>query len=142
MIVACGAAYIGVGMTGLMLHLGWVEAEPAWSMIASTGRTPEWFATTRAAPVAGTWSRPRIRIRNHCRYRASATGMRTAELSSESNPNGSTSAIAGVANVAGNVVGLMPHPERASDQLLGSDDGNVLLSSFLDAAARYASSRS
>ena len=55
------------------------------------------------------------------------------------NPNGSTGAIAGVANLAGNVVGLMPHPERASDELLGSADGNLLLSSFLDAAARYAS---
>jgi phosphoribosylformylglycinamidine synthase len=55
------------------------------------------------------------------------------------NPNGSTAAIAGVANRAGNVVGLMPHPERASDPLLGSADGVVLLRSFLDAARAYAS---
>ena len=44
------------------------------------------------------------------------------------NPNGSVDAIAGVCNEAGNVVGLMPHPERASDLLLGSSDGLALLS--------------
>jgi phosphoribosylformylglycinamidine synthase I len=50
------------------------------------------------------------------------------------NPNGSVADIAGIANQAGNVVGLMPHPERASDRLLGSDDGLVLLGALLDAA--------
>lgn len=49
------------------------------------------------------------------------------------NPNGSTGSVAGVANATGNVVGLMPHPERASDPLLGSDDGLVLLGAFLGA---------
>ena len=47
------------------------------------------------------------------------------------NPNGSIGDIAGVCNEARNVVGLMPHPERASHRLLGSVDGNVLLSSLL-----------
>ena len=42
------------------------------------------------------------------------------------NPNGSRDDIAGVANEAGNVVGLMPHPERAMSTLLGSADGVVL----------------
>jgi phosphoribosylformylglycinamidine synthase len=50
------------------------------------------------------------------------------------NPNGSVEDIAGIANPAGNVVGLMPHPERASDPLLGSTDGLVLLESLLAAA--------
>jgi phosphoribosylformylglycinamidine synthase I len=50
------------------------------------------------------------------------------------NPNGSVDDIAGVANVAGNVVGLMPHPERASESILGSDDGAVLLRALLAAA--------
>lgn len=50
------------------------------------------------------------------------------------NPNGSVGDVAGVANAAGNVVGLMPHPERASDALLGSADGLPLLRSFLAAA--------
>lgn len=47
------------------------------------------------------------------------------------NPNGSRGDIAGVANQEGNVVGLMPHPERAMSTLLGSIDGRVLLESFL-----------
>ena len=50
------------------------------------------------------------------------------------NPNGSLDDIAGICNEAGNVVGLMPHPERASDVLLGSADGVVLLESLLAAA--------
>jgi len=52
------------------------------------------------------------------------------------NPNGSTESIAGVRNAAGNVVGLMPHPERAMEALLGSSDGRGLLGSFVDAATR------
>jgi len=47
------------------------------------------------------------------------------------NPNGSLDDIAGISNAGGNVVGLMPHPERASDPLLGSADGAVLLGSLL-----------
>ncbi len=47
------------------------------------------------------------------------------------NPNGSVDDIAGVCNVGRNVVGLMPHPERASDAILGSADGNVMLRSVL-----------
>ena len=47
------------------------------------------------------------------------------------NPNGSRDDIAGVANKAGNVVGLMPHPERAMSELLGSADGWVLFEGFL-----------
>jgi phosphoribosylformylglycinamidine synthase subunit PurQ / glutaminase len=50
------------------------------------------------------------------------------------NPNGSRDAIAAVANEGGNVVGLMPHPERASSALLGSEDGLVLLGSLVAAA--------
>ena len=50
------------------------------------------------------------------------------------NPNGSLDNIAGISNEAGNVVGLMPHPERASSALLGSSDGLVMLSSLLAAA--------
>jgi phosphoribosylformylglycinamidine synthase len=48
------------------------------------------------------------------------------------NPNGSRDDIAGVTNRAGNVVGLMPHPERAMSTLLGSADGLVLFEGFLD----------
>jgi phosphoribosylformylglycinamidine synthase I len=53
-----------------------------------------------------------------------------------SNPNGSLRAIAGVLNAEGNVVGLMPHPERAGEAILGSDDGIGILRSLVDSAAR------
>lgn len=46
------------------------------------------------------------------------------------NPNGSARNIAGVSNEAGNVAGLMPHPERASEPILGSTDGRSLLASI------------
>ena len=51
------------------------------------------------------------------------------------NPNGSVDDIAGITNEGRNVVGLMPHPERATSVLLGSDDGLPLLRSLVDAAA-------
>ena len=46
-------------------------------------------------------------------------------------PNGSQGQAAAVTNANGNIVGVMPHPERGSDELLGSTDGNILLESFL-----------
>lgn len=48
----------------------------------------------------------------------------------DSNPNGSVDAIAGVLNDAGNVLGMMPHPERATRKLLGSDDGKLILAAL------------
>jgi phosphoribosylformylglycinamidine synthase subunit PurQ / glutaminase len=53
-----------------------------------------------------------------------------------SNPNGSLRAIAGVTNARGNVAGLMPHPERAAEAILGSDDGMLLIRSLVESAAR------
>ena len=47
------------------------------------------------------------------------------------NPNGSIGDIAGISNKRGNVVGMMPHPERATSMLLGSNDGSSLLQSLL-----------
>jgi len=47
------------------------------------------------------------------------------------NPNGSTNSIAGITNAQRNVAGLMPHPERASEEILGSADGMVLIESFI-----------
>jgi phosphoribosylformylglycinamidine synthase I len=52
----------------------------------------------------------------------------------ETNPNGSDDDIAGVVNAAGNIMGLMPHPEHAVDTLLGSGDGGLILASLVDAA--------
>lgn len=55
------------------------------------------------------------------------------------NPNGSVGDIAGICNEDGNVVGLMPHPERASNALLGSVDGLELLSSLTSWSRQVAS---
>jgi phosphoribosylformylglycinamidine synthase I len=52
----------------------------------------------------------------------------------DANPNGAMRNIAGICNAARNVIGLMPHPERAVDPLLGSKDGLVLFESLLVAA--------
>lgn len=53
-------------------------------------------------------------------------------VSEESNPNGSLNNIAGICNRERNVLGLMPHPERASESLLGSIDGRIILLSMAD----------
>ncbi len=50
------------------------------------------------------------------------------------NPNGSVDNVAGITNTGANVFGLMPHPERASDDLLGSCDGQALFTSLVSAA--------
>ena len=55
----------------------------------------------------------------------------TGEATPQSNPNGSERNIAGIVNDRGNVVGLMPHPERAMDELLGSGDGVAFFDSVL-----------
>ena len=62
-----------------------------------------------------------------------ADGM-AAPPGSRDNPNGSLRAIAGVLNAAGNVAGLMPHPETAVEPILGSDDGLAIIRSFVDSA--------
>ena len=53
----------------------------------------------------------------------------------ESNPNGSLNNIAGITNREGNVLGMMPHPERCCDPLLGSTDGEVIFRSIADSWA-------
>lgn len=59
----------------------------------------------------------------------------TGEATSAANPNGSMRNIAGVANESGTVVGLMPHPERALEERLGSTDGRLLFQSLLSAVS-------
>ena len=63
------------------------------------------------------------------------------ETDDPANPNGSLRAIAGVRNAAGNVAGLMPHPERAAEGILGSDDGFGLVRSFVESARGRAPTR-
>jgi phosphoribosylformylglycinamidine synthase len=65
-----------------------------------------------------------------------ADGTAAAEAGDRDNPNGSLRAIAGVLNATGNVAGLMPHPERAAEAVLGSEDGLGILRSLVEAARR------
>lgn len=55
-------------------------------------------------------------------------------ITEASNPNGATDNVAGVCNAGRNVFGMMPHPERAADELLGNTDGKSLFESILKAA--------
>jgi phosphoribosylformylglycinamidine synthase len=59
----------------------------------------------------------------------------TGAAAPEANPNGSLANIAGICNEAGNVFGLMPHPEHAVEARIGGTDGAVLLGSLIDAVA-------
>ena len=54
-------------------------------------------------------------------------------LDPQHNPNGSSGGIAGICNREGNVLGLMPHPERAAEAILGGDDGRLFLQSVIEA---------
>ena len=55
----------------------------------------------------------------------------SGELTKESNPNGSLGNIAGITNAAGNVLGMMPHPERCCEEILGGIDGKYIFESML-----------
>ena len=59
---------------------------------------------------------------------ADANGNVTPDI----NPNGSINNIAGIVNEHGNVLGMMPHPEKACEKLIGGDDGNVIFTSIID----------
>jgi len=56
------------------------------------------------------------------------------EITEDANPNGSTLNIAGICNAERNVFGMMPHPERASEDILGNTDGKILFESLLSTA--------
>jgi len=57
-------------------------------------------------------------------------------LTKEANPNGSLDHVAGVCNERRNILGLMPHPERAAEAILGCEDGRLMFASILDTFAR------
>jgi phosphoribosylformylglycinamidine synthase len=54
------------------------------------------------------------------------------KVTAEANPNGSLDNIAGIRNAEGNVLGMMPHPERSAEELLGNADGRLVLMSMLE----------
>ncbi len=59
----------------------------------------------------------------------------TGELAPDRNPNGSSDAIAGICNRQRNVLGMMPHPERCAEAILGNEDGRILFASMIDSLA-------
>jgi len=56
----------------------------------------------------------------------------SGEATEEANPNGAAHNIAGIINQAGNILGMMPHPERSCEAILGSTDGNLIFQSIID----------
>ena len=58
------------------------------------------------------------------------------EVTDDANPNGSTDNIAGITNAEGNVLGMMPHPERCCEPLLGGEDGRYIFQSIVASGAR------
>ena len=68
------------------------------------------------------------------RYVEPSSGRPATDPDDPANPNGSLRGIAGVMNRAGSVAGLMPHPERASEGILGSDDGRAILRALVESA--------
>jgi phosphoribosylformylglycinamidine synthase len=104
-------------------------------------------ATTRTALTAGTEVGAILRLPvNHFEGNYICDPATLAELHDEDrivlryaeNPNGSIDDIAGICNRAGNVVGLMPHPERACDELTGATDGAALIGGLLGVGRRSA----
>jgi phosphoribosylformylglycinamidine synthase subunit PurQ / glutaminase len=83
---------------------------------------------TRAATVG---QRLRIPLNSYEGNWVDPSGTGRYAIRYTDDPNGSQHQAAAVANRAGNVVGIMPHPERATEALLGSTDGRVLLEGFL-----------
>ncbi|HXF42812.1 MAG TPA: phosphoribosylformylglycinamidine synthase subunit PurQ [Pyrinomonadaceae bacterium] len=60
----------------------------------------------------------------------------TGEVTAKANPNGAISNIAGITNLDRNVLGMMPHPERACEELLGSSDGLGIFGSLVESVAK------
>jgi phosphoribosylformylglycinamidine synthase len=58
-------------------------------------------------------------------------GTPSGEVTKEANPNGALNNIAGIVNKQGNVLGMMPHPERSCEDILGSADGNIIWESII-----------
>ena len=73
-----------------------------------------------------------LRRENRVVFRYSTAG---GEISASANPNGSLDNIAGICSAGGNVVGMMPHPERASEPALGGVDGMKIFHSMVGAMA-------
>jgi phosphoribosylformylglycinamidine synthase len=122
--VLCEAGLLPGGLianSGLSFICRFVEVEVVSERsFLTTGARPGQVLRLPLNSYEGNYVDPRLAARVILRY--------------VDNPNGSQGGAAAIANQSGNVVGVMPHPERASDLLLGSQDGLILLQGFLAAA--------
>jgi phosphoribosylformylglycinamidine synthase subunit PurQ / glutaminase len=82
-------------------------------------------------------TREQLRRENRIVFRYATAG---GEISVEANPNGSLENIAGICSPGGNVVGMMPHPERASEPVLGGTDGIKIFQSMVGALVTHETS--
>jgi phosphoribosylformylglycinamidine synthase len=126
-------------LPGVLLRNASLRFEHRWVRLSVERRDTPF---TRAVP-AGTTLRMPIAHGEGC-YFLPADELDTLEARGgvvfryappEGNPNGSARDIAGVIDERGSVCGLMPHPERAAEALLGSDDGLLLFRSLVESAA-------
>jgi phosphoribosylformylglycinamidine synthase len=76
----------------------------------------------------------RLEAEDRIAFRYAST---SGEITQEANPNGSLSNIAGILNAKRNVLGMMPHPDRSSELLLGSADGWKIFASMIEALATH-----
>lgn len=125
---------------GALLRNQYILFHCAWTHVRVSSNRPPWLAAVAEGAVlrmvvahgqgnyyADPETRRRIEAQNQIALEyCDAAG----DVTDESNHNGSVDSIAGVTNEAGNVLGMMPHPERSSDTLLGSADGRVLFESL------------
>ena len=115
--------------SGLKFICRWVDLTVANASTAFTSRTEP--GQTLRVPInhfEGNWYCEEAELK-----RLEENGQ--IVLRYADNPNGSLADVACVSNAAGNVFGLMPHPERACEAVLGSEDGRFLLGSLLDSVA-------
>ena len=103
---------------GLRFHFRQVELEVAGECAWTTGIVPGERLSIPTKHMSGRYFAPDEELN-----RLEDSGRVVLRYASGHNPNGSLRDIAGVANEAGNVMGLMPHPEHAVDPLTGSTDG-------------------
>ena len=111
------------------LHVRVEQSATLWTNVSRTGavlRLP--IAHGEGCYYADPETLRDLRKHRQVLLRYSSAG---GSVNDEANPNGSVENIAGICNRAGNVFGLMPHPERACDSRLGSTDGRILFESIL-----------
>ena len=118
---------------GLRFHFRQVELTVASECAWTAGIEPGERLSIPAKHMSGRFFAPDAEL-----DRLEASGQVVLRYVAGSNPNGSLRDIAGVANEAGNVMGLMPHPEHAVDPLTGSTDGLRLFAAVADLSAATA----